>query len=278
MTQMIITIPTYRVTETRRERRERERRRKRRIIIAWCQRLAVLAVLTALISIIFLRIDSHKSEVDTPAPIAYEEPVYVPAVAVTSEPIQTAVIETIEQEEVLDEEVQPEEISDAEILEEVNEIVAQISPYAPGVTYYYNLSYADKVCIAKVVYGEARGECLEGQVAVAAVILNRFYSNNAFFKKDSIYSVCTQPYQFASIDNVTDEMLAANPSCMEAVEKACLGWDPTRQLFADGACYFFDPEGVEGYQKEIRTDIEYLQIGNHRFHNEFNQEAVARYK
>ena len=81
----------------------------------------------------------------------------------------------------------------------------------------------------------------------------------------------TQSWQFADISIVTDEMLGNYPSCMEAVEQACLGWDPTRKLFENGACYFYDPEGVTGYQKQIRTGIEELTIGGHRFHNEFNE-------
>ena len=152
------------------------------------------------------------------------------------------------------------------------EAALQIDSDVAGENYYYNLSYEDKVLIAKVVYKESRGEIFEGQVAVAAVVLNRYKSDNPFFANESIYSVVTQPYQFASINDVTMEMLEENPSCMEAVESACKGWDPTRKVFEDGAKFFYAPDYVTGYQKEIRQGIESYKIGNHIFHNDFNED------
>ena len=68
------------------------------------------------------------------------------------------------------------------------------------------------------------------------------------------------------------EMLEENPSCMEAVESACKGWDPTRKVFEDGAKFFYAPDYVTGYQKEIRQGIESYKIGNHIFHNDFNED------
>lgn len=147
----------------------------------------------------------------------------------------------------------------------------RISADSAGEVYYYIVSEQDKIDMAKVVYREARGELFEGQVAVAAVILNRYYSDNPFFTNETINSVITQPYQFASIDVVDANMLAEYPDCMKAVEAACKGWDPTRKKFPEGACFFYDPDNVFGYQKKIRTGIEFLEIGNHNFHNDFNE-------
>ncbi len=145
-----------------------------------------------------------------------------------------------------------------------------ISAYGPSEDYYYNFSEEDKLYMAKVVYAEARGEIYEGQVAVAAVIINRYYSDVRYFDRTSIKSIVTQKNQFAKIDSVTDEKLAKCPNCMDAVEDACKGWDPTRAVFENGALYFFSPAGVSGYQAKIREGIEYIQIGNHRFHVDFN--------
>lgn len=159
---------------------------------------------------------------------------------------------------------------------QVNSLVDQdtipyISAYEPGVLYYYNLTTEEKVYIAKVVYQEARGEVFEGKVAVAAVILNRYVSNDRRFDRDSIYSVVTQSGQFASIGNVSMDDLNSVFSCMDAVEAACKGWDPTRAKFPEGAKFFFNPDGDLSESAKIeREGIETYQIGNHLFHNDFN--------
>lgn len=153
----------------------------------------------------------------------------------------------------------------------INAAEAVLSPYGPSDTYYYDISYEDKVTIAKVVYAESRGECFEGQVAVAAVILNRYFSDCSYFDTESILAVVTQPYQFASIEGVTEEKLENYPDCMKAVEAACKGWDPTREMFEDGALYFYAPSWTTGYQAEIRDGIQVLVIGNHNFHYDFEK-------
>lgn len=150
-------------------------------------------------------------------------------------------------------------------------IVATISAYGPGEVYYYNLSYEDKVYIAKAVYKEARGEPFEGQVAVAATVLNRYVSNDRRFDRDSIYTVVTQSGQYANISSVTMTDLNSVSSCMEAVEAACKGWDPTRVLFEEGAKFFFNPDGdMSDSARAEREGVETLRIGNHLFHNDFN--------
>lgn len=166
------------------------------------------------------------------------------------------------------------QIDATEVVETMEEIVkkAELSAYGPSDEYYYSISEKDKVLIAKVVWAEARGECFEGKVAVAAVILNRYFNGEGqAFDRSSIESVVTQKSQFASITKVTMKDLEANPECMEAVEAACKGWDPTRQIFEEGACFFYAPKGVTGYQAEIREGIKVLVIGNHNFHADFEK-------
>ena len=130
------------------------------------------------------------------------------------------------------------------------------------------ISKAEKKMIEKVVYQESRGEPYEGQVAVAAVILNRYKFNK---KQKSIEEIVTAPNQFAKISKVTQKMLDAYPKCKKAVEDAVNGEDPTRTKFSEGARYFYEPNLVSGYQKEIRKGIKVLKIGNHYFHNDFNE-------
>ncbi len=139
------------------------------------------------------------------------------------------------------------------------------------VTYKYNLSENDMVRIAKLVWAEARGECFEGKVAVAAVVLNRYFSGDVRFDARSIYSIIAQPGQFADISYVSQNDLDSVPDCYAAVVEACKGWDPTRAVFQTGAYFFFNPNGVSGYQAQIRTGIVTMSIGNHSFHNDFNE-------
>lgn len=138
----------------------------------------------------------------------------------------------------------------------------------------YVLSEKDMKYIAKVVWAEARGEELEGQVAVAAVILNRLVSGKSEFNTESVYRVVTQSGAFASINGVDEKDLEEYPDCMRAVKLACRGWDPTRETFENGALYFFNPDGVYGYQARIRENIIEHTIGNHVFHVDFNCDAV----
>lgn len=144
-----------------------------------------------------------------------------------------------------------------------------ISGYGPGEIYYYIFSETEKTYIAKLVYKEARGEKFEGKVAVAAVAINRLYSDDSLYDTSSIYSIITQNNQFAAIDDVTDEMLAEVPECMEAVEAACKGWDPTRKVFPGGAKFFYAPKGITAEEEKKREGIKKMQIGNHNFHNSF---------
>ncbi len=168
----------------------------------------------------------------------------------------------------------PEEICKVEE-ETITVLVPEISAYAPSEDYYYYISYEDKIIMAKVLYKECRGECFKGKVAVAAVILNRLYSGLSEFDTKSIYAVVTQGAQFADISEVTMEDLDSVPECMEAVEAACKGWDPTREMFPEGAKHFYAPKGdIAPYQLAIREGIDELAIGNHNFHNDFNMENV----
>lgn len=144
-----------------------------------------------------------------------------------------------------------------------------ISAIGPGTVYYYELTYEEKVELAKLVYAESRGEPFKGKVAVAAVALNRYHSDVKFFWKDTLHDTITQPYQFADFSMVTDEMLEEIPECMEAVDAACRGWDPTREVFENGALYFFNPDKIDEEQTARRAGVEIMEIGHHNFHIDF---------
>ncbi|MCI8411657.1 MAG: cell wall hydrolase [Clostridia bacterium] len=145
-----------------------------------------------------------------------------------------------------------------------------LSPEFASEEYYYFVSDYDRKLIEKLVYREARGEMLKGKVAVAAVVLNRYSSNDEIFDRTSIENVIKQEGQFADISNVSQKMLNECPSCKEAVDLALRGWDPTREKFPEGAKYFYEPNLVSGQERIIREGIIVLKIGNHCFHNDFN--------
>lgn len=90
-----------------------------------------------------------------------------------------------------------------------------------------NLS--DKEVMALTIFGEARGEPIEGQIAVACVIRNRFHDLPGKFK--SLKDVCFQKNQF-SCWNESD---VNYPMLLEMATKFVTGATPTdpsiRQCF-----------------------------------------------
>ena len=108
--------------------------------------------------------------------------------------------------------------------------------------------------LARVVSGEARGETYEGQVAVAAVILNRV-RHTSF--PNSVAGVVYQPGAF---DAVADGQVngAVPVSCMQAARDAMSGWDPT-----GGAIYYYNP--VTATNKWIKARPIVAVIGKHVF-------------
>lgn len=108
--------------------------------------------------------------------------------------------------------------------------------------------------LAKAVFAEARGEVYEGQVAVAAVILNRVKNPNF---PNTISGVIYQPGAFTA---VTDGQinLAPNQSAYNAVRDAINGWDPSK-----GAIYYWNPATAQS--KWVWSRPVTVQIGNHLF-------------
>ncbi|WP_142827528.1 cell wall hydrolase [Planococcus soli] len=108
--------------------------------------------------------------------------------------------------------------------------------------------------MARVVHGEARGESYTGQVAVAAVILNRLDSS-AF--PNNTYNVIFQRNAFTAI-NDGQYNLKPNASAYQAVKAAFKGSDPSM-----GATYYYNPSGVTDTWIFSRTTI--TKIGKHVF-------------
>lgn len=108
--------------------------------------------------------------------------------------------------------------------------------------------------LARVVYGEARGEPYAGQVAVAAVVLNRVKSSKF---PNSISGVV---YQSGAFDAVADGQINMTPdtTAKKAAQDALNGWDPSY-----GAIYYFNPSTATN--KWIWSRPMTVTIGKHRF-------------
>lgn len=117
-----------------------------------------------------------------------------------------------------------------------------------------SVSNSDMALLAKCVHAEARGESYVGQVAVAAVILNRVKSPKF---PNTISGVIYQPYAFTCV-NDGQINLSPNQSAYNAAQDAMNGWDPTY-----GAIYYYNPKTATS--SWIRTRSTTVTIGKHVF-------------
>jgi N-acetylmuramoyl-L-alanine amidase len=108
--------------------------------------------------------------------------------------------------------------------------------------------------LSRVVYSEARGEPYVGQVAVAAIVLNRV-SHSSFPN-----SVAGVVYQSGAFDAVSDGQINLTPdsTARKAAQDAINGWDPTY-----GCIYYFNPSTATS--KWIWSRPQVLTIGKHIF-------------
>ena len=144
------------------------------------------------------------------------------------------------------------------------------------------MSAADQLDIdtlARTLYGEARGESIDGMTAVAHVVLNRVAKPGWWTRNkddgipdDTIAAACRHPWQFSAwnendpnrqkIEAVTldDRTFQRCYAVALAVITGLPGFaDPT-----DGATHYHTtgvaPDWAEGHQ--------FLSIGNHRFYTD----------
>lgn len=115
-------------------------------------------------------------------------------------------------------------------------------------------SSSDVYLLAKLVYSEARGEPYSGQVAVAAVVLNRV-KNSAF--PNTISGVIYQPYAFTAVSDGQIN-LEPNETAKSAARDAMNGWDPT-----NGCLYYYNP--AIATSKWIWSRPIVTVIGRHNF-------------
>lgn len=108
--------------------------------------------------------------------------------------------------------------------------------------------------LSRLVYSEARGETYTGQVAVAAVVLNRVRSSSF---PNTISGVI---YERGAFDAVSDGQINLTPdsTARKAAQDALNGWDPSY-----GAIYYFNPNTATSAWIWSRPMT--VTIGNHRF-------------
>lgn len=117
-------------------------------------------------------------------------------------------------------------------------------------------SASDSQLLARAVNGEARGEPYEGQVAVAAVILNRV-KHPSF--PNTIAGVIYQPGAFTAVsDGQINVPIDSKSTVYKACQDALNGWDPS-----GGAIYYFNPNTATNAWIWSRPLIRV--IGKHRF-------------
>lgn len=144
-------------------------------------------------------------------------------------------------------------------------IVLAVSLLA-GILYFYepeetafatsSHSASDVQLLARAVNGEARGEPYEGQVAVAAVILNRV-KHSSF--PNTISGVIYQPGAFTAVsDGQINVPIDPKSTVYKACQDAMNGWDPS-----GGAIYYFNPDTATN--KWIWSRPLIIKIGKHRF-------------
>lgn len=119
---------------------------------------------------------------------------------------------------------------------------------------FNSVTSSDLYLLAKCVHAEARGEPYVGQVAVAAVILNRV--KDAAFP-NTISGVIYQPWAFTAV-NDGQINLEPNSTAYQAAQDALNGWDPTY-----GCLYYYNP--VTATSKWIFSRQTVVTIGKHVF-------------
>lgn len=113
---------------------------------------------------------------------------------------------------------------------------------------------SDHRLLAKCVYAEARGEPYKGQVAVAAVVLNRVASSSF---PNTVSGVIYQSGAFTCVDNGSINN-TPDSSCIRAALDALNGWDPT-----GGCLYYYNPKTA--VDKWIFSRTVQTVIGRHSF-------------
>lgn len=130
------------------------------------------------------------------------------------------------------------------------------------------ITLEDLLVMSRTVYGEARGETVEGKRAVAHVLINRWKKRHR--KESTLIGVCTEPYQFSAWnenDPNRDKLQAVTveDEVFRTCMIACLLALNDHDDMTEGSQFYhtlaIKPDWAKG--KEAATII-----GNHVFYND----------
>jgi N-acetylmuramoyl-L-alanine amidase len=113
----------------------------------------------------------------------------------------------------------------------------------------------DVYLLARLIYGEARGEPYSGMVAVGAVVLNRVDSS---LFPNSLSEVIYQPGAFSVVDDGQID-LAPDQESLRAARDAFNGWDPS-----GGALFYYNPFKISANSWMWSRPV-IAEIGDHNF-------------
>ena len=171
-----------------------------------------------------------------------------------------------------------------ETIPEMTQIIAETEPAIVEPQSLENDYDTEFLDFCMITFAESGAESVEGQIAVAAVIINR-KEDTAF--PDTFYGVINQANQFSPVQNgkiysEIDSYEELPDKTIEAVERALEGEDPTEQLLREeairlgldpekyaegGALYFYNPNRCSWQQLAAREKIKVkVKIGNHVFY------------
>lgn len=112
----------------------------------------------------------------------------------------------------------------------------------------------DLYLLARVIYGEGRGEPYKGMVAIGGVVLNRVKSSQF---PNTIPKVVYQRGAFSIVDDGQIN-LTPDQQALKAARDAMNGWDPS-----GGALFYYNPKKTSN--KFITSRPVITVIGDHRF-------------
>ena len=122
----------------------------------------------------------------------------------------------------------------------------------------YAYTEDDLRTLEKVIYVEARGEGLAGQVIVGNTVINRSKEWGC-----SIHEVANSKGQFASISNIKEGMITDE---IRRAARMSFEYDITKGALEGGALYFYNPEGCKKETLQKLKKYEGVKYKNHIFY------------
>ena len=136
-------------------------------------------------------------------------------------------------------------------------VTGDVKPIAPGWSFY---NEENLYWLSRIVYSEAGGEPLEGQIAVAQVVINRKAS---YLWPNTIYGVIFDDRAGVQFSPTANGTIYQEPSA-EAVIAAKLALDGADVV--EDCCYFLNPDISDDGWFERNCEY-YATIGSHKFYH-----------